>query len=263
MSALRNPVMKEVPKEWESRLAEFSPQTNRFTWLKIIWEQGYEWEPVERWLLYSMVPRHGIPEGFLEQLEHPLPPSQMGNYYDKIKGEFVRNPDCVITERAYWLYRETKCWGRPFWVIQGDEGGHKRWFSPVEKKFLKLAGLPPEPPAPGDLPYAEFDDRVMKRLQEWDLMKGIHSGLRRKKSLLHGLYSSRVEADERAFREQLVKWLAEQVTALDGEKITKALMRLDAPRSKDDPKEMERMQETAEQNFIETGNTYGGMKLLT
>jgi hypothetical protein len=146
-------------------------------------------------------------------------------------------------------------------VIQGDEGGHKRWFSPVEKKFLKLAGLPPEPPAPGDLPYAEFDDRTMKRLQEWDLMKGQHSGLRRRRSLLQGLYSSRQEEEEQKFRIALVKWLAEQVTQLDGEKISKALMRLDAPRSKDDPKVMEERLEVAEENFVLYGRTNGGLRL--
>lgn len=269
---LRKIVHRDVPKEWSDRLAELSPPTNKFSWLKLIWEPGYPWEIVERYMIYQMVPRHGIPLGFLEQLEHALPPSQMGNYYDKHmewvdergvsrRGQFVRNPDCIITERAWHLYRETRCWGRPFWVIQGNEGGHKRWFSPNEKKFLKMAGLPIDSPPPGDLPYADFDERVMKRLEEWDLLRGQHGTLRRSKTLLHGAYSSRYEADERRFREAFVKWLADQVTELDPEGITKSLMKMDSPRVDMDDAKLQRMQEQAEQNFIEHGRTHGGLQL--
>lgn len=269
---LVKPAQRDVPKEWEVQLAELSPPTNRFSWLKLIWEPGYPWEPVERYLIYQMVPRHGIPLGFLEQLEDPHPPSAHGNYYDQHKewvdekgvsrrGQFIRNPDCIITERAWHLYRDTKCWGRPFWVIQGAEGGHKRWFSPNEKKFLKMAGLPTESPPPGDLPYADFDDRVMARLTTYDLLKGQHAGLRRKKTLLQGLYSSRYEEDERAFREQFVKWLAEQVTELDPERITKSMMKLDMPRIDMDDAKIQAMQEQAEENFIVHGRTHGGIKL--
>ncbi len=262
MTTLRRLLQKDVPREWEARLAQLSPPTDRFTWLKIIWEPGHPWEtPVDRWFIYSMVPEHAVEEAVLEQLRDFPPPSEMGNRYDEVKGEFVNNPDCLITERAWHMYRETRCWGRPYWVIQGPNGGHKRWFSNVEKQFLKLAGLPQEPPIPGDLPYAEFDEKVMEQLAKRDLMQKAQDTIGRKKGLLGGLQDARVAAEEQRLREELVKWLADQVTEA-GEGVMESLMKLDAPRADIDVKEMERREETATENFIRTGRSAGGLILL-
>lgn len=259
MSTLKKPWQKEVPKEHEARLAEFSPQTEHFTWLKLIWEAGYPWEIVERYMIYQMVPRRAVIPEILEQLEHPLPPSKMGNYYDTVLQEFVRNEDCLITERAYWLFRETGCWGRPYWVIQGKKGGHKRWYSPTEKKFLKLAGLPHEPPAPGDLPYAEFSDLTLEALKRQDALKGVQGSLKRlKKALGNEQYSKRYEAENQEFRRQITAAIYDQVDEI-AEDVRKSLMKLDAPRNKFDPKKLEALQERAEQAFIETGSTKGNL----
>lgn len=258
MATLRKPWVKVVPEEWEKRLAEFSPRTTRFTWLKLIWEQGYPWEPVERYLVYQMVPGHAVDEAVLEQLEDPHPPSAHGNYYDTVKQEFIRNPDCLITERAWHMFRETGCWGRPYWVIQGENGGHKRWFTTVEKKLLRLANLPDEPPAPGDLPYAEFDDRVERHLRMLDLMHNVHNDLRRKKVLSNEGHHERQEALEKEFRVQLTRWLSEQVLEV-GPDVHKGLLAMDAPRSKADPKKLEEIYEQAEQDFIDTGNSKAGL----
>jgi hypothetical protein len=267
MATLKKPARREVPADWEAQLAELSPPTSKFTWLKLLWEPGYPWEHVERFLIYQMVPERAmtseLQRGVLEQLQHPLPPSKMGNYYDTVLGAFVNNPDCLITERAYWLYRDTGCWGRPYWVIQGDHGGHKRWFSEVEKKFLRLAGLPSESPAPGDLPYAPFDNRVLEQLTAQDLMRHEQSDLRFRKAKLGGVYDAKYDADEVAFREKLVAWLNTQVAQMDPERITKSLMVLDAPRSKADPREIERRLEIGEENFIKTGRTHGGLTLVS
>jgi hypothetical protein len=265
VTTLKRPARRDVPRDWEAELAELSPPTSKFTYLKLLWEPGYPWEPVERFLLYQLVPRRALTSEFqqaiVEQLEHPLPPSKMGNYYDAVLGTFVRNPDCLITERAYWLYRETGCWGRPYWVIQGDKGGHKRWFSEVEKKFLRLANLPSDPPAPGDLPYAPWDERVKAALATHDLMAGRQSDLRFRRAKLQGVYNARYEEDEEEFRRQLVDWLKTQVDAMDPERVTKSLMVLDAPRSKQDPRIIEERAAIAEHNFIKTGRTHGGLVL--
>jgi len=258
MASLRRLVERDVPKAWEAQLREFSPPTTRFTYLKLRWEPGYPWEsPVERWIIDQMIPEHAVEEGILEQLRDYPPPSAMGNHYDAVLGEFVRNPDCLITERAWHTFRETRCWARPFWVIQGPNGGHKRWFSNVERNFLKLAGLPEEPPVPGDLEYADFDERVMAHLRAYDLLRNQHAGLKRKRDLLGGLQDARTEAEERRFREQMVKWLSDQVTEA-AEGVTESLMLMDAPRRDIDVREIERRDEQAMQNYIELGNSHGG-----
>ena len=254
-------VQRDVPADWAAHLAELSPTDNITSYLRLIWEPGYPWEPVNRWMVYQMHRAHTVDALIREQLQHPLPPSKMGNYYDSVLGEFVRNPDCLITERAYWLYRETGCWGRPFWVIQGAHGGHKRWFSPSEKKSLKLAGLPTDPAAPGDLPYADFDNRVIAQLRAHDLLRDEEGSLLRMRELSQGAMDARRENQERRFREQLVKWLHTQVADIAPD-AHRSLVALDAPRSNADPREIEERQEIAEQNFIETGHTNGGRRLI-
>lgn len=261
--SLRTLVEQEVPAEWAAELAVFSPPTTLFSWLKLVWEPGHPWESaVERYVIYEMMPARAMDTGgllgaILEQLQHPVPPREMGNYYDSVLGTFVRNPDCLITERAYWLFRETACWGRPFWVIQGTGGGHKRWFSPLEKKCLKLAGLPAQAPDPGDLPYAPFDQRTIAALTKHDLLQATAGGLASQRRLLAGTASSaRLEADERRFRVDLVKWLANQVTDIAPD-VTRALRASDGARSAKTALEMDREADLAEQRFIETGRSDG------
>jgi hypothetical protein len=203
-----------------------------------------------------MIPAHAIDDDIRSQLAHPLPPSQMGNYYDTVKGEFVRNPDCLITERAWNLYQEFRCWGRPWWVIQGTRGGHKRWFSDTEQKLLKFHNLPSDPPAPGDLPYAPFDARVMAAIAQHDRLRGREGTLTRKREIdLHTFRAT--EADEaKAFRKQLVEWLGAQVADVGGD-VHRSLLALDAPRGAHDPRDVQARQEAAEQSYIESGRVGG------
>lgn len=275
MTTLRKLHFREVPKEWEDRLAEHSPPTNRFSWLKLVWEPGYPWEaPVERYMLMQMIPAHAVEPYVLEQLEDPHPPSMHGNYYDahltwtdetgaERIGKFVNNPDCLITEQAWRLFRETRCWGKRYWVMQGEKGGHKYRFTKVEQQMLRLLKLPTEPPEPGTLPYAPFDDRVLAQLEKLDMLKGVHGGLRRQKAILAGAHSERYEESERALRAAVMGMLKEQVEQIAGD-VHQALMKLDAPRTRDGDaqRDMEEQSEIAEDNWIRTGQTNAGLSLL-
>ena len=275
MATLHRLTQRIVPPEWERELADISPPTNRFKWLKLIWEPGYAWEPVERYIIYEMTPAHAMDAGLLveilEQLKDPHPPSAHGNYYDtqydngpgREKGKFIMNPDCLITERAWHLYRETGCWGKPYWVIQGIHGGHKRWFTTVEQKLLKMAGLPPEPPAPGDLPYAEWDDRVKAQLQKLDMYKDLHGRLKRRAALAHGsMQQEREEEEQKAFRSQLLEFLKEQVADIAPD-VHKGLVGIDAARSKADPKLLEARLEQAEEDFVQHGDSKRSLLTLS
>jgi hypothetical protein len=275
VTALRKLHQREVPVSWEKRLAEISPRTNRFTWLKLVWEPGFPWEePVERYMLMQMTPAHAVDQYVLEQLEHPLPPSEMGNYWDPHMkwvddadgseriGLFVRNPDCLITEQAYWLYRETGAWAKRYWVIQGDKGGHKYRFTQVEQRLLRFMNLPTDPPVPGTLPYAPFDERVIAQMELLDMLKGLHGGLKRQRALLAGAMGTRRDADERKLREMVMVHLKEQAEQV-GDDVHKALLKLDAPRRQrgSEQRDLEAASEIAEENFLETGRTNGGKKI--
>jgi hypothetical protein len=259
---LRTLLQRAVPKAWSAQLADFSPPSENISWLRLRWEPGYPWEADtgERWVIDQMIPEAGIDDARLEQLKDFPPPSEMGNYYDAALGEFVRNPDCLITERAWHLYRETGCLATSFWVVQGVQGGHKFLFSNVEKQFLKLANLPPDAPYVGALPYVDFDERVFAQLVKYDMLQSRMRTLGQRKSLLAGTQDAMQEAEERRFREELVSWLADQVTEVAGG-VMESLMVLDAPRDDFDVGEMEKRSDQATHNFITTGRSHGGLFL--
>jgi hypothetical protein len=272
VAKLKRLFKRVVPKTWEDELNEISPAQSRFLWLKLVYEEGYPWEPVERYMIYQMTPEHlmggGIMPDILEQLKDPDPPSAHGNYYDKhfdngdgTTGKFIRDPNCLITERAWRMYRETGCWGRPYWVIQGEKGGHKRWFTPAEQKLLRMAGLPHDPPAPGDLPYAEWDERVKVRLMQMDILRGEHGERRRCAALAKG-HSAQEEREKELqleLRTKLISFLAEQVFEIAPD-VYKGLLKIDAGRkqtTKAEQIKIERHMEQAEENFITTGSRSG------
>ena len=258
---LRRLTSRAVPVEWERQLAEYSPPNPRFTWLKLIHEPGDPWdEPVDRFIIYQIIPMHvrednEFLDGIFSQLEGPSP-RQSGNYYDSVLQRFVRGSDLDITQRAWELFRELKeqglpGWGRPWWVIQGTKGGHKRWFSATEKKMLRLNGLPSDPPAPGELPYADFDHRVMAAIARHDTLRKAHGNLGNMRA-----EAGRADRElEKQWRIELLKWLSDQVADIAPD-VHKALMKLDKPRDPNAP-DWQEVEEKQTENFVETGRTDG------
>jgi hypothetical protein len=70
--------------------------------------------------------------------------------------------------RLYDFYQRTGLVTEPFWIIQGDRGGHKYHYSMPEAMMARAVGLPDTPPLPGDLAYAPFDGRVLAKLRTLD-----------------------------------------------------------------------------------------------
>lgn len=254
---LKRPHRRDVPRDWETQLAELAPRSDQTTWLKLIWEEGYPWEHVERFMIYEMIPAHAVDMEIREQLERDTPPQ---GYWDSVLEEFIPEDGCLITKRAHRLYKEFQCWGRPWWVIQGTKGGHKRWFNETEKKLLKLAGLRQEPPAPGDLEYAPFDERVVTQLVKHDLLRNeqgrVQSTLGQRQILTLSGFRRKEDDEARTFRKLLLDWLSDQVSEVSDD-LTNSLMKLDAPRRDVDERRIEAAQEASEQTFIETGRVGG------
>lgn len=205
---------KPVPPEWQDALERVSGQarSDRVPWLKLVWEPGEAWEPVERWVIYEMIPRARLlshragreqAEAILADLAGPPPVSRRSW---KVKdGRRVLSTTCFVTQREWELYRTTGCYGRPYWVLQGDHGGHKKWFNPVEQRLLRLAGRPSEPPDLGDLPYAGWDRRVEDALAR-------ERALLEEQTLVRNL-ERRTDADWRAEMRRREKGLAKLLLA--------------------------------------------------
>lgn len=163
-----------TPLEWQEELEALVPRKEGLSYLKIVWEPGEPWDPAQRWMVYQMLPLGSNPADHLlgPMLEGPNP-REFG-HYDRVKKRFVRRRGApMISLRQWLLYRETGMLAQPYWVIQGDRGGHRWDFTKTEKLIIarKTGQKDVEPPTIGDLPYAEVDNRVFDKLTNLDRLR--------------------------------------------------------------------------------------------
>lgn len=177
---------RAVPDHWREQLHAITPPFQRVSWLELFWESGNSGNPVHRWVIYEATPAHAV---------HPL-------HREILLEEPVESAG---HQRMLNYFRETGgCLIQPFWVIQGDRGGHKVEFSDAEAKLLYHQGLDYQPPAAGALSYANFDSRVLSQIMRWDK-------LRRGYATIQEAGKRGEEQLERRFREELLGWLEPQL----------------------------------------------------
>jgi len=208
---------KSVPPEWQRELALATGERQEgYTWLHLYWWEGEPWQKIQRWSIWEMFPpsflssnpRHAAQFApVLAALEGPPPRDQRIFAED---GSFLRS-EATVTQDQWDLYQETGCFARPFWVIQGDRGGHKFQLSVPEAMLCRLHGLEGETPRPGDLPYAPWDSRVRDALLEQRRLyeagrSGVPVGATREEA-----YCVSRKDREQWFRTQLLAWLKPQV----------------------------------------------------
>lgn len=224
---------RPVPPEWQAQLAQLAPKSDLQPWLLLAWLSGDPWDIetesqgettvesqiVQRWCIYEMVPlriwigriQERRAQGksddeileavILEELNDRHPRDR--GAYDVILKRFVS--DSLVTRQEWELFHEHRAIPLLYWIIQGKNGGHKRVFSPLEQKYLGMAGLPQDAPAPGTLPYADFDQRVLIHLARRDRLHKASGRLSPVES----------EQDQQLieFRRQLMQMVEDQVRA--------------------------------------------------
>lgn len=218
---------RDVPPEWQADLESVVPKSDRVTWLQLVWQPGWPYEPVQRWEIYEMTPNlDTVPPEVVAALRGPNPRSE---------GVFVADPkipgslggkrwlsDSLVSLVQWELFRDTGCYGQRFWIIQGLRGGHKWRLSDAEKNFLASfvaggrEGKPPDTPAPGDRCYAEWNDLAKMQLVRFDKLRKWNMGMawdgRSMTKTEAGLYVQRDRyAEEQKFAKTMLKWLETQV----------------------------------------------------
>jgi hypothetical protein len=172
-------------------LAELAPKSELMPWLHLYWEPGETWCPVERFVLANMVPKavlraeHNFYKlvtgethenaSLYSELEDMNP--RTGGHYDEILQKYVHSESRLppsITQRQWLLYREHGAHALPAWIIQGTKGGHKRHFNEMEQLVLKQKGRPFSAPAPGSLPFAHPDLRMVEAMRKVDQLMAWH-----------------------------------------------------------------------------------------
>ncbi len=169
------PHTPETIADWQAQLDARHDRTPRASRLLVRWEPGETWEPIDRYFLWQAVdPSHVTIEPWvLNALRGPHPRST-GHYCAPgyCLCEFKRNrwqggATRFVDAHQWRIYQETGLYATRWWVIQGSHGGHRYCWEPGEfaAKVSQMKGHGTQPPDAGALPYAPFDERVLRAIR--------------------------------------------------------------------------------------------------
>jgi hypothetical protein len=162
------------------------PPTDKTSRLVLWWWAGDPWYPVERWTLLQAVPLTALPPGWYrdalaDALQGPHPRSTGHRRVEQQPDgtvtyhEWVGGPSrgVGITTLEWEVYQSTGLWGRPWWIVQGDGGGHRYALSQEERQMVRVltGGAMTDAPKPGAAPYADPDARLLERIMQFDRLQ--------------------------------------------------------------------------------------------
>jgi hypothetical protein len=214
---------------WQAELSAIAPRSSQLSWLLLVWEPGVPWEPLHRWTIWQMYPDGMVPERHLESLPiehrvgeeiaaHPRStghPCYPGWCTCAIKANRWRGgPRAAIgiSTTTWDLFRRTGCYGRRWWVVQGDHGGHRYVFDDVESQTAVANGHEAQPPKIGELAFAAPSRATVRQVAAWDRQ-------RKWEEEFFGAYTARSEAQDdarraderRAAARSLSRWIDDQL----------------------------------------------------
>lgn len=159
-------------RDWQRELDAHTYQGPRISQLVIRWEPGDPWQPIGRYLIWQCVdPMYVTIEPWIRKALHGPSPRSKGHYcapgwcFCEIKANRWTGGATKLIDTATWrLYRDTSLYGQRWWTIQGEHGGHRfQWASDeLAATAAQVKGKPTQTPAPGDIPFAPFDQRVIR-----------------------------------------------------------------------------------------------------
>lgn len=253
---------RDVPPDWERELRQHSPKSDEHGFLQLVWEPGERWIPGQRWTLYEMLHETFVDDEILHELTGPSPRSEGHFCSTKVPEQFQclcrrkleswRGGPCALITRTQWrVWRETGYYAKPFWILQGDRGGHKFRYTSEERERLRLTDVP-DLPALGDLPAAPFDARVIAHVIRGNRLRQLTQTLGEFRRTMGAGYEEHRQRLAREMRAEYVKWFSEynddvndlfvraaRTGAMDGERKTSI--------------DYDRVDEIAMSQFIETG----------
>jgi len=194
---------------WLAELREVSPVTDKHSYLIPYWYRAGG-----RWVLYDAVPRALIPDND----EPPGIPMSGRELLGFLEGPPPRELEAwqrcaFVSDVQHEMYRLHKVYARPFWVLQGEQGGHQVNFSPWQQNLLLAKGLPSVAPKIGSLDPCTFDRRAVAQLHHLSRLHRMDDGLDRLRA--SGTVESanaEMEAIQREVREAECRFIEQQMT---------------------------------------------------
>ena len=236
----------DAPSEWVASLREIDPIRDGLSYLHLEWRAFVHDEPIQRWMLYEMVPLEMVDEQVITELRGPDP--------DTIP------ESCPIVSHTQWaLYQKTGRHARPCWVIQGANGGHPYAYTQDMRNAAKIAhgrnpNVPLEAPMAGSLPYAPFDARVRSQILRMNKLLAAGMNLDTFRRLNTGLGAKSQHAEmQKRYRAELVKWIGEQAEE-PTEHFKRAFKTGESESLPISDKDWEKADEIATNNYIEFGS---------
>lgn len=195
---------------WEAELRLISPINTIHSHLRAYWYRAGQ-----RWVLYDVVPLEAMPDDmdtgsgfsggdFKAWLKGPRP-SDREDWKD-----LEHYP---ISDTQYAMGHLWKGLARPFWVLQGENGGHQYRFSPKQAETLARKGLQSDPPRIGELAACPFDNRAIRQLQHLNRLHQFEDSIDRlRKSGSPEAAAAEHERLEREIRESEMAFIEAQMS---------------------------------------------------
>ena len=197
-------MQKTPPKEWERSLREISPVSESASYLIFAWKEPPLQPERGRWCLYEAIPDALI--GVERRMELSSAP-----YWVLPKGD--RHAQAMLVSAYQWeMYHRFRVDVRPFWCLQGTEGGTPLHHSAIEKRYLRMMQKPADPLAVGDLPHAPWDGRSRAQVLERDRLNKLGGSVERLRGTgtVESVRSAQ-EAAEKEYRRVFWDWFSEKM----------------------------------------------------
>lgn len=161
------------PDGWEAALRAVNDITELYSHLRFYWYRAKQ-----RWVLYDCLPKHLIkgdqPPGV------PMETPEFLAFMDGPPPWVLGDNACVFVSGVQWeMWQRYGVYARPYWVLQGERGGHQYAYSPEQARVAVQKGQPDAPPAIGSLPFAPFDERVQRQLRVHSRLLALNNDLER------------------------------------------------------------------------------------
>lgn len=192
---------------WEAELRQISPVSPVHSHLRAYWYRAGQ-----RWVLYDVLPIEAIVDDAdtgsgltgldLKRLMAGKRPSELSEWVP-------------ISDVQHAMWQKWHGYARPFWVLQGNAGGHQVNFSPAQSSALLRMGLPSAPPRVGELPPCPFDNRAIHQLQHLNRLHQYEDSIERlRRSGSPEFAAAEQDRIEREVREAEIRFVEQQVRPL-------------------------------------------------
>jgi hypothetical protein len=207
---------------WQQALDRIAPPHPNKSRLLVRWHGGRAyfdedvgrvvWQPIERWIIWELLPTALMSPRFPAVVRMHASVAEGGVTLDRLQGVTgLLELDRAFTDREQWaIYRETGQYARMAWIIQGSRGGHQRNFTEWQKLGLARRGLRDDPPYPGELPFAPFDNRVLDQLHRLQQSQAWNDVSARAERSWH-LLDDEEKAQAQEARRALADWAEDQL----------------------------------------------------